>query len=45
MSLEELDQCANLNPFKDWLVSILTDASSLVEVIDADIINAIEEKD
>ena len=45
MNLEELGQCDNLNPFKDWLVSILTDACSLVETIDGDIVEAFEEKE
>ena len=45
IDLDELSQCDNLNPFKEWLVSILTDACSLVEEIDGEIINVIEEKE
>ena len=43
--MEELILCDNINPFKDWLVSIMTDACSLADFIDGDILDVIDEKD
>ena len=38
ISIEELQDCDNLNPYKDWFMSILCDANSLIGVIDNEFI-------
>ena len=42
ISIEELQECDNLNPYKDWFMSILSDANTLIGVIDSEFIEEIE---
>ena len=34
ISLDELAQCENLNPYRDWFVCMLNEATQLINTID-----------
>ena len=42
ISIEELQECDNLNPYRDWFVSVLADMNALQSSIGTEFINEIE---
>lgn len=43
MTLEELETCENLNPFRDWFVKIITQANELKRSVSDQFLHEIEE--
>jgi hypothetical protein len=41
LSLQEIKECENLNPYKDWLVQILKQAAELEEAYNAEVIEEV----
>ena len=42
ISLDELSQCQNLNPYRDWFISMLEEANQLSNSIDDHLVSQIE---
>ena len=42
ITVEELQICANLNPYRDWFVSILNDANALQDAVDEEFMHELE---
>ena len=42
ISLEELEDCENLNPFRDWFIQVIQHANCLKQSVSDDFLNEIE---
>ena len=41
ITVQELKECQNLNPYKEWLINLLVDANALTSSIDDDFVHEI----